>query len=129
MRYNIKPHGAVKSGHADVTIRQVGAVYDVSYRAKVKVKKFLFSKTFEHTGSIRVPRSQLSESFLKCSESNTFNIKGMTFKKANPDSRRFVYGNGVVSGEILLSYDNLDPVEIECVVVHFMGFKAVFAKV
>lgn len=130
MRYNLKGDDYVRGGHIDLELIPIEDIYEIKYSAFFNLWKKVETKVFgrkitnwiplpnyETSGSVRVPKSLLSEAFLK--SDHEFEHAGVRFSPLG--GGRYSFNKKQVSGEIQLSFDGCDPVEIASFVARYDG--------
>ena len=123
---------AIADGYANVDIVSFENTYIIKYQYKVDVghyvkipftnKKVLIGDTYKGGQSFKVDKKLLTEKYVR--EHGTIEIKGLLLNKISENIFRFE--KGIANGNIIFSFDGLDPVEIDKVHVNIWGISTEF---
>ena len=125
MRYNIEQSGLIRGGTVDVTLNDMGDVYDCQWSAEIKLGKKIFGKWiplpgFSKSGSERISKDVLSEAYIR--ENDAFKYGSFAFYK-QADDHLTTGQNNDVNIDLYLRFDGMDPVEINMIYVEWNGYK------
>ena len=123
MKLSSGKSGPILDAVVKATLNQVGDVYDVDWKLKVRIGRKVWGKfigkTEKESGSIRIPKKNLREEYLRTTE--TCEIAGLKLKRVKEG--HFKFEKGQAKGDVYFGFDGHDPVEIRRIKVKALGMK------